>query len=204
MASPMNVTLLEEMRLPEGQRLKVIQGDLSKLKVNAVVHPTSSSMYPNGQVGRALREAGGEAFQASINSVVKTRGTLSETEAAISGGGNLPATNVIHVYSPSYGSTNSMQKLDRAVINCLNVAGQNEVTTLAFPSIGSGDNKFPKVEAARRILRTIKQYFRTEVSSIEEIYFVLFDKESLGIYRSELGRMQMMHGADGDDENEEY
>ena len=195
-------TVLEESRLLEGQKLKIVQGDLTTISTDAIVLPTSSSFDLSGQVGTALRQAGGSNFEDDVKSVARSTGSLGVSQAVLGGAGDLPSNNVIHVHSPSYGSSNSMQQLATAVENCLEVAGQNEITTLAFPSIGSGVNGFPKVKAARRILRTIKKYFSTEISSIEEIYFVLYDQESVGIYKTELGRLRMHGNTDSDDDDE--
>lgn len=192
-----NVKLLSERTLLEGQKLTVVEGDISKIDVDAVVHPTSGSMDPTGQVGSSLAAVGGQSLKDEIQKLRQSRGSLALTGAAICpSGGNLPSRNVIHVYSPSWGSDEAASKrqLVQSVESCLACAAQAYVRTLAFPSIGSGGNRFPKDIAARTILEALREHFSRNVSSVQHIFFVLFDKESLSVYNTELGRLKI----DGD------
>ena len=142
------------------------------------------------EVGSTLLKVGGSDFQSEVTSLLASNGSLAVADAAMCPGHNLPASNVIHVHSPSWGTATSEDDLGKAVNNCLAVADQNSLKSVAFPSIGSGSNRFPKELAARLIMKGIKNYFVSVMSSsIKQVYFVLYDQETLNIYKAELGRL---------------
>lgn len=184
------ITVLSEKSLFLGQKLTVIQGDISQLTVDAVVHPTNSNLSLAGQCGSTLRSSGGPSFDAAVKEL-SDKTTLSMAEAAISGSGTqLPCKFVVHVHSPSWGDADAIPNLEKSVKNCLTLAENKNLSTIAFPSIASGQNNFPKQTAAQSILKSIKEYFTASVSSqLTQIYFVLYDMESIGIYTSELAKL---------------
>lgn len=185
-------TILSEKKLFLGQKMTVIQGDLVKITADAIVHPTSSNFFMGGEVGQALEKAGGKDFRKEIDDLSKEHGNLDTAGAAICPGQNFPAKFVIHVNSPNWsgGSGNSQQLLEKAVKNVLKLADEKNLKSIAIPSIGSGSAGFPKQTAAQIILRSISNYFVTcMTSSLKQVYFVLFDPESVAVYTSELGKL---------------
>ena len=183
------ITVLGEKTLTGGQKLTVIQGDIAKITCDAAVHPTSSSFSLSGMCGTALSQAGGASFR-SLVSKKASETSLLVGEAAMTRGGALPCKNVIHVHSPSWNNTDAMPNLEKAVTSCLDVAEKAKLTSVAFPSIASGQNNFPKQTSAQSILRCIRDYYGSAgVFSVKCIYFVLYDMESIGIYTSELARL---------------
>eukprot|EP00118_Oscarella_pearsei_P003125 m.13070 g.13070 ORF g.13070 m.13070 type:complete len:362 (+) comp24463_c0_seq2:83-1168(+) len=189
-ASAATINVLSEKKLFLGQKLIVVQGDLATMTADAVIHPTNSQMSLGGQVGGSLSAAGGAALQQAVTDCQQSHGSLKETEAAISDAPNLSASHVIHVHSPSWGSANARGQLETTVKNALALAENKNLKTLAFPSVGSGGNGFPKHTAAQIILKTIKNYFMAVMSSsLKEVYFVLYDSESIDVYTHELSKM---------------
>ena len=188
-------TVLNEKILDCGQKLTVIQGDISMMAADAVIHPTNSSLSLSGQCGSALCQAGGTALQSEVNRVSAETGSLGVSKAVMSGVGsvNVAFSNIIHVHSPSWSNSDSIKLLQDAVKSCLDLAESNKLSTVAFPSIASGANGFPKQTAAQTILRCIKSYYGASArsGSVHQVYFVLYDSESLGIYTSELAKLDM-------------
>ncbi|RXN28521.1 core histone macro- isoform X1 [Labeo rohita] len=153
-------TVLSSKSLFLGQKLQVVQADIASIESEAVVHPTNSTFYMGGEV------------------------------AAMTSGYGLPAKFVIHCNSPGWGSDKCEEMLDKTVKNCLALADEKKLKSVAFPSIGSGRNGFPKQTAAQLILKAISSYFVTTMSSsIKTVYFVLFDSESIGIYVQEMAKL---------------
>ncbi|XP_068600280.1 core histone macro-H2A.1-like [Brachionichthys hirsutus] len=106
-------------------------------------------------------------------------------------GFGLPAKYVIHCNSPGWGSDKCEELLEKTVKNCLVLADEKKLKSVAFPSIGSGRNGFPKQTAAQLILKAISSYFVATMSStIKTVYFVLFDSESIGIYVQEMAKLE--------------
>ncbi|XP_036845452.1 core histone macro-H2A.1 isoform X4 [Oncorhynchus mykiss] len=184
-------TVLSTKSLFLGQKLQVVQADISTIDSEAVVHPTNSTLYTGGEVGGALEKKGGEEFVDAMLELRKKNGPLEVAGAVLSSGYGLPAKFVIHCNSPGWGSEKCEELLDQTVKNCLVLADEKKLKSVAFPSIGSGRNGFPKQTAAQLILKAISSYFvATMSSSIKTVYFVLFDSESIGIYVQEMAKLE--------------
>lgn len=183
-------TVLSSKSLFLGQKLQVVQADISSINSDAVVHPTNSTFHTGGEVGSALEKKGGKEFGEAVLELRKKNGPLEVAGAAMTLGYGLPAKFVIHCNSPGWGSDKCEELLDKTVKNCLALADEKKLKSVAFPSIGSGRNGFPKQTAAQLILKAISSYFvSTMSSSIKTVYFVLFDSESIGIYVQEMAKL---------------
>nr|XP_054773786.1 core histone macro-H2A.1-like [Lytechinus pictus] len=183
-------SILGEKKLFLGQKLTVVKGDLTEITADALVHPTNSTYAMAGEVGSALEKVGGKSY---VEEVVKLRGaqSLDTCGAAICPAHNLPAKYVIHVNSPSWGGAGAISNLEKCIKNCLALADEKKITSIAIPSVSSGRAGFPKQTAAETILRTISHYFVSVMaSSLKQIYFVLYDQESVDVYVTELNRLE--------------
>ena len=184
------VATLSEKTLFLGQKLTVVQGDISVVTCDAVVHPTDGGFSMTGEVGSALQKAGGDELKKSISALHESHGDLTYASALLGDAPNLKAKHVIHVHSPKWGKPESEKDLETVIKNALTLADEKNVATIAFPSVGSTINNFPKQVAAQTILKSISNYFVTVMSSpIKQIYFVLYDMESIGVYTTELARL---------------
>ncbi|XP_074866233.1 core histone macro-H2A.1 isoform X3 [Carettochelys insculpta] len=183
-------TVLSTKSLFLGQKLQVVQADIATIDSDAVVHPTNSDFYTGGEVGSTLEKKGGKEFVEAVIELRKKNGPLDVAGAVVSAGHGLPAKFVIHCNSPGWGSDKCEELLEKTVKNCLALADEKKLKSIAFPSIGSGRNGFPKQTAAQLILKAISNYFvSTMSSSIKTVYFVLFDSESIGIYVQEMAKL---------------
>ncbi|CAD5121974.1 unnamed protein product [Dimorphilus gyrociliatus] len=185
-----NITILREKRLGGGQRLSVVSGDILDVKADALINPTNAKLYMGGQVGTAISKKGGPTLRRTMSDLRKSHGQLTLTDAVIS-----PLDDnirLIHCHGPTWSASGDdcSEQLKSTIFSCLKVAEENEVKSIAFPSVGSGKAGIPKQMAAETILAAINEYFASnEDSGIEEIYFVLFDEESQACYMYELGRL---------------
>lgn len=187
---PGSFTVLSEKKLFLGQKLTVIQSDISTVSADAVVHPTNSNLDFLGEVGQALSKAGGKEFVQEVRDLANCNGALQSCDVAVCNGFKLPARWVIHVNGPTPGETDAFEKLERCVRNCLVLADTRNLKSLALPSIGSGKAGFPKQQAAQTIIKSICSYFVNVMSSsLKQIYFVLYDMESIGAYTAELAKL---------------
>ncbi|CAK7293610.1 core histone macro-H2A.1 isoform X3 [Panthera pardus] len=183
-------TVLSTKSLFLGQKLQVVQADIASIDSDAVVHPTNTDFYTGGEVGNTLEKKGGKEFVEAVLELRKKNGPLEVAGAAVSAGHGLPAKFVIHCNSPVWGADKCEELLEKTVKNCLALADDKKLKSIAFPSIGSGRNGFPKQTAAQLILKAISSYFvSTMSSSIKTVYFVLFDSESIGIYVQEMAKL---------------
>jgi O-acetyl-ADP-ribose deacetylase (regulator of RNase III) len=166
------------------KRIQLIQGDITKLKVDAIVNAANSSLMGGGGVDGAIHRAGGPAILEECRQIVAWQGLCQTGESVITTGGNLPARFVIHTVGPVWqgGKSNEDKLLGNAYLNSLQLALDNGVETIAFPNISTGIYGFPKKEAAEIAVRTVTK-FLSENEQIKQVYFVCFDQENFDLYR---------------------
>lgn len=165
-------------------RIKLIQGDITKLEVDAIVNAANSSLMGGGGVDGAIHRAGGPQILAECREIVIRQGRCATGEAVITSGGNLPAKWVIHTVGPIWrdGNNGESQFLQNAYSNSLKLAAENGVQTIAFPNISTGVYGFPKEKAAPIAIETLKKYL-TDHLQINQVYFVCFDSENFDLYQ---------------------
>ncbi|CAF0967751.1 unnamed protein product [Adineta steineri] len=187
------VTTLSERVLIRGQKLTVVQGSIVNIKADAIVHPTNNSFYMGGDVGKAIAKAGGQELKDAVAQAAKDSTLTNSGDVAISGAPNLSASHLIHVHSPQWNAgvqDQCIAELDKATLNILTLADEQGLKSVALPSISSGHAGFPKQTAAQTILSALSKYFRqTATTNLEQVFFVLYDAESVTVYTTELQRM---------------
>ncbi len=160
--------------------IKLHKGDITKLKVDAIVNAANSSLSGGGGVDGAIHRAAGPGLLAEC----QTLNGCPTSEAKITKGYMLPANYVIHTVGPVwFGGKNGEPELLRlCYLNSLSLASQNGIKSIAFPNISTGIYGYPKKEAAEIAITTVKNYIRSH-SEIEEIIFAIFDEENFLIYK---------------------
>ncbi len=158
-------------------RLK--QGDITEEEVDAIVNAANTSLLGGGGVDGVIHRAGGTR----ILEECKKLGGCKTGDAKITDGGDLPASHVIHTVGPIWrgGSGNEDSRLESAYRRSLEVALENGLSSVAFPSISTGAYGFPIERAACIALRTIAGFIK-EHPAIKEVNMVLFGKRDLEVY----------------------
>lgn len=176
-------TVLKEWKLPTGQTLQVIQGDITTEEVDAIVNAANEHLQHGGGVAWAISRRGGPSIQQESDEWIRTKGTVSHAHPAWTSGGLLPAKTVIHAVGPVWGRGNEDTKLSDAVTGSLRVADELELESIAFPAISTGIFGFPKERAAKVIFEAIKVYFSENISSgIKVVKLVLFDQPTVDAF----------------------
>ena len=170
--------------------ITLVQGDITEQDTDAIVNAANSSLMGGGGVDGAIHRAGGPAILAECKEIVARQGRCPTGQAVITTGGRLKARYVIHTVGPvwSGGDKGEDKLLGEAYGNCLRLARENGISTIAFPSISTGAYRFPIERAAEIALRTVAEFEQGE--AFEEIRFVLFGGEALEVYRTALGRIE--------------
>lgn len=165
-------------------RITLLQGDITKLDVDAIVNAANSSLMGGGGVDGAIHRAGGPTILAECREIVARHGQCGTGQAVITSGGNLPAKFVIHTVGPVWhgGNSNETQLLRNVYLNSLKLAVENGVETIAFPNISTGVYGFPKGKASLIAIEMVTQ-FLSENDQIKQVYFVCFDQENYDLYR---------------------
>ena len=162
-------------------RIETYKGDITKLKVDAIVNAANISLLGGGGVDGAIhRAAGSELLEFNR----KLGGCLTG-EAKISPGFKLPAKYIIHTVGPVWngGKNNEDKLLANCYKNSLQLAIENGIKTIAFPAISTGLYRFP-LERATEIAVTEVKIFLEKNESIEKVIFVCFDKEIYEVYKN--------------------
>lgn len=166
-------------------RVKLIQGDITKLEVDAIVNAANTSLLGGGGVDGAIHRAGGPAILEECKKIRNRQGGCAVGEAVITTGGNLKAKFVIHTVGPVWNGGNHQedQLLANAYRNSLRLAVDNDLTSIAFPNISTGIYGFPKGRAAEIATQEVKA-FLDSAASIQVVIFCCFDEENFKIYES--------------------
>jgi O-acetyl-ADP-ribose deacetylase (regulator of RNase III) len=170
------------------KRIKLQQGDITKLQVDAIVNAANSSLMGGGGVDGAIHRAGGKQILEECIQIVNRQGGCKTGEAVITTGGNLPAKYVIHTVGPVWngGKHNEEQLLANCYNNSLSIAANKGVKSIAFPNISTGVYRFPKEQAAAIAVETVDAFLRSD-HDIELVIFICFDGENYGLYEKLLG-----------------
>src|SRR5678815_4115330 len=120
-------------------KIELIKGDITKIKVDAIVNAANSSLMGGGGVDGAIHRAGGPAILAECKKIVDRQGRCKTGEAVITTAGNLPAKYVIHTVGPVWngGNDNEREKLANCYSNSLRLAVEHSCKTVAFPNIST-------------------------------------------------------------------
>jgi len=165
--------------------ITLVQGDITKIKVDAIVNAANSSLLGGGGVDGAIHRAGGPKILEECMVIREKQGGCKTGEAVITTGGNLPAKYVIHTVGPVWygGKNNEDELLANAYKNSLRLATEYEIKSIAFPNISTGVYGFPKQRAAEIAVNAVKDFFNL-TTLIKEVFFVCFDEENYKIYQS--------------------
>ncbi|MGA9884935.1 MAG: macro domain-containing protein [Candidatus Acidiferrales bacterium] len=165
-------------------RIEILQGDLTEMDADAIINAANNDLQLGGGVAGAIRRQGGPQIQAECDEI----GTIPLGGAAITSGGKLKARHVIHAASMELGGRTSALTLRSSTAHSLRIAAQNGLKAVAFPAVGTGIAGFPLRECAEIMLREAFRHLKGE-TTVEKIYFVLYDEEALSVFKEVFAEM---------------
>jgi len=169
------------------ERIVIQQGDLTEMDVDAIVNAANNDLKLGAGVAGAIRRKGGDEIQRECDAI----GSIPLGYAAITGGGKLQARHVIHAASMELGGKTTAQTLRHSVEHSLRIAAERGLKTIAFPAVGTGIAGFPMQECASIMLEEAARHLKSQ-TSIEKIYFVLFDAAARDVFEKTRSQMRAL------------
>ena len=159
-------------------RIEIVEGDITKMEVDAIVNAANTTLLGGGGVDGAIHRAAGPELLEETRKI----GGCPTGEARITKGYRLPARWVIHTVGPIWtgGNKNEDTLLNNCYRNSLRAAVEIGAASVAFPSISTGAYRFPLERAVRIALRETKSFLEAD-QSLQKVTFVCFGDE---VYRA--------------------
>jgi O-acetyl-ADP-ribose deacetylase (regulator of RNase III) len=160
--------------------LEVIKGDITQLKVDAIVNAANTSLLGGGGVDGAIHRVAGPGLLKEC----RTLHGCKTGEAKITSGYNLLAKFVIHTVGPVWngGKQKEPELLANCYRNSLRIAENTKLKSIAFPAISTGAYGFPKNLAAEIAVQEVRT-FMEQANRLEKIVFILIDEENYSLYK---------------------
>jgi len=160
-------------------RITVVQHDITKLEVDAIVNAANKTLLGGGGVDGAIHRAAGT----ELREYCLTLNGCEIGEAKLSPGFLLPAKHIIHTVGPvwSGGGKNEPELLANAYKNSLEIASDKKFNTIAFPNISTGVYRYPKRAAAEIATKTVLDFLQNHEYP-KKVMFVVFDRDNFSLY----------------------
>jgi O-acetyl-ADP-ribose deacetylase (regulator of RNase III) len=169
-----------------GVTLALMQGDITRVEVDAIVNAANAALAGGGGVDGAIHRAGGPTIMEECRKI----GGCPTGSAVATHAGRLKAQYVFHAVGPRYQQRgDEEQLLANAYQSCLDLAEHYQIKSIAFPSISTGVYGYPVTLAAPIALRTVVRHLQ-QPTSLQQVIFVLFDGRTLDAYKQ---AMQQIH-----------
>jgi O-acetyl-ADP-ribose deacetylase (regulator of RNase III)/ADP-ribose pyrophosphatase YjhB (NUDIX family) len=164
-----------------GIEVKIIKGDLTGLKADAIVSPANPQLTMDRGLAELIKTKGGGAIEAEAVS----KGPLPAGQAVATHAGHLKAKHIVHAVILGAGRTTDQTVLRRATAEALKRAGELGVSSVAFPALGCGQGGFPLVGAAKIMTQEVLKFSRDGGpgrAGLKEIIFCLHDQEAFEVF----------------------
>jgi len=167
-----------EIDFPHGKKLRLVIGDITTIRVDAIVNAANSGLRGGGGVDGAVHRAGGPAIMRELDEIRANSGGCPTGSAVVTTAGALPAQHVFHAVGPIYrdGQHGEPAHLASCYRKCLELAEEHGVRTISFPAISTGVYGYPVEEAAAIAVDTIAQHLRRPESGVRDVLLVLFEQ----------------------------
>jgi len=159
--------------------IKVVQGDITELKVDAIVNAANNKLIMGGGVAGAIKRKGGK----EIEEEAVRKGPIKVGEAIYTSAGKLPCRYVIHAATMALDFKTDELKIRMATQSALGVAQKLKIESIAFPALGCGVGGFLYLASAKVMAQEVFRHLREDRSNLKEIIFCLYDKEAYEVFQ---------------------
>lgn len=167
------------------ERIELIQSDITRLQVDAIVNAANTSLLGGGGVDGAIHRAAGPELLAECRAL----GGCETGKAKATQGYRLPARYIFHAVGPVWqgGDHHEAELLASCYRECMKLAQEYPIKTIAFPAISCGVYRFPADKAAEIAIATVKECLNDN-PRLEKVYLVCFGDEIYGAYQKQLAK----------------
>jgi len=166
--------------------IKVIEGDITEERVDAIVNAANSYLSHGGGVAYAIVKKGGREIQDESNRIVKEKGPIPVGNAVITSGYKLKAKYVIHVVGPMWGEGDEEEKLRIAIRNILKLAKEKSISSISIPAVSCGIFGFPKEKGTKIIAEEVNKFIKENPSCLREVHLIGIDSEIPELFKEAL------------------
>jgi O-acetyl-ADP-ribose deacetylase (regulator of RNase III) len=176
-----------ERRFPSNKVLRLVMGDITRVAADVIVNAANSALVGGGGVDGAIHRAGGPSIMQELSVIRRRIGSCPTGGAVATRAGALPARWVFHAVGPIYrdGRHGEADLLASCYRTCLDMAEERDARSISFPSISTGAYGYPMAEAAEIALNIALQRLAQPKTRIEEIGFVLFDRQAYDVHAAQ-------------------
>ncbi len=173
-----------EKQFPGGKVLRLVDGDITRIAVDAIVNAANSRLAGGGGVDGAIHRAGGPAIMRELDAIRAKEGGCPTGSAVATTAGSLPARYVFHAVGPIYhgGGRGEADLLASCYRTCLRMAEERDVANMSFPSISTGVYGYPVDDAAPIALQAVIEHLNQPGVRLHEVIFVLFGRHDFDVY----------------------
>ncbi len=173
--------VVKEYTSKSGIVVKLVQGDITLERVEALVNAANSELIHGGGVAGAIVRRGGLKIQQESYEVAP----VEVGKAAITSGGMLESSYVIHTVGPRWGEGDEEKKLHSAIESALNLANEKRLKSISLPAVSTGIFGFPLENAVNIILKAIKEFVNSsKEKSLNEIRICIIDNPTLSGFQN--------------------
>jgi len=165
-------------------KIRLLIGDITQQATDAIVNAANSRLIHGGGVAGAIVRKGGR----SIQDESCRKAPIPVGQAVITGAGSLPCKYVIHAIGPQMGEGDEDQKLKNATLNCLRIAEENNLSSIAFCAISTGIFGYPMDRCAQIMLSNTIHHLKGQ-TGLNEVIFCLYDQKAYNIFSSTLKKL---------------
>lgn len=174
--------------LPNGRCLTLLEGDITRIPVDAIANAANSALAGGGGVDGAIHRAGGPSIMEELDRIRPALGRLPAGQAVATTAGRLPAKYVFHASGPIWhgGARGEPTALASCYRACLALAEERELRSVSFPSISTGIYGYPLNLAAPIAVNEILAFLSARAVSVQQVWMVLFDRATYAAYERAL------------------
>lgn len=177
---------MDKLNLANGSSISLRRGDITTVVADAIVNAANAYLAAGGGVSGAIHKAAGPGLKDECDSLALSHGPLKPGEAVMTKGHLLPASHVIHALGPKYSADpTDAPTLARTYSSSIELADQQSLRSVAFPSISTGIFGYPLKEAARVAIDAVSNALE-RASHVRDVVFVLFEDATYEAYETEL------------------